>query len=72
MTEHTLIFNLETEEQIITVSPTIRFDEKLKEEILSQVLDEGMVIVYCLYKTEEERCLSCEHMIWMTTDRKKL
>jgi hypothetical protein len=36
-------------EQEVTVVPTVKIDPKLKEEILSQVEEQGMVIVHCSF-----------------------
>jgi hypothetical protein len=35
-----------------TATPAIKLDKKLREEILSQVHEEGMVIVHCTYLAE--------------------
>ena len=35
-----------------TVAPSVKLDNKLKNEILSQIHEEGMVIVHCLYNAE--------------------
>lgn len=45
-------FNIETEEQIITAIPAVKFDDKLKDEILSQIHEEKAVIVHCTYNAE--------------------
>ncbi len=45
-------YNIEIEEQIITVTPAVKVNDKLKEEILSQIHEEGMVIVHCTYNAE--------------------
>jgi hypothetical protein len=46
--------HVETEEHVetTTAAPAVRFDDKLKEEILSQIHEEGMVIVHCTYHAE--------------------
>jgi hypothetical protein len=36
----------------VPASPAIQFDDKLKEEILSQIHEEGVVIVHCIYNAE--------------------
>jgi hypothetical protein len=43
--------NIETAEHVETTTsaPDIKFDDKLKNEILSQIHEEGMVIVHCNY-----------------------
>jgi hypothetical protein len=32
-----------------TITPAVKIDEKLKDDILSQIQEEGMVIVHCCY-----------------------
>ncbi len=46
--------NVETEELVITptATPSVKLDKKLKDEILSQIHEEGMVIVHCTYYAE--------------------
>ena len=63
MTNDKPTFNIETEEQVVTATPAIKLDDNLKEEILRQVQEEGMVIVHCLYKAEEEGGIR----IWQST-----
>ena len=63
MTNRSPKLNIETEEQIIAAPPAVKFDDKLKEEILSQVQQEGMVIVHCHYEVEEEGGIR----IWQST-----
>ena len=43
--------NIETEEKVetTTATPAVKLDDKLKDEILSQIQVEGTVIVYCTY-----------------------
>ena len=43
--------NIETEEHVetTTAAPSVKLDKRLKEEILSQVQEEGTVIVHCSY-----------------------
>lgn len=43
--------NVEAEELLntTTTTPTVKLDNKLREEILSQIHEEGMVIVHCIY-----------------------
>jgi len=45
------IYNIETEEHVetTTATPVIKLDKKLKDEILSQIQEEGTVIVHCSY-----------------------
>ena len=45
-------YNVGTEENIATAIPAVRFDDKLKDEILSQIHEEGVVILHCLYHAE--------------------
>ena len=52
MTDLSPKFNIKTEEQILISTPAVKFDDKLKEEILSQIHEEGMVIVHCTYNAE--------------------
>jgi hypothetical protein len=55
MPESTQTFNIEAEGQLETsASPAVKLDEKLKDEILSQIHDEGMVIVHCSCNTDIE------------------
>jgi hypothetical protein len=56
-------YNIETEEQIVTANPAVKYDDKLKEEILSQIHEEGMVIVHCSYHAEIEGAVR----IWNST-----
>ncbi len=44
--------NNEEHPETITETPAVRFDDKLKDEILSQIQEEGMVIVHCIYNAE--------------------
>jgi hypothetical protein len=46
-------FNIETEGQVetTTVTPVVKLDEKLKDEILSQIQEEQVVIVHCSYSS---------------------
>ena len=46
--------NVEIEEHVETTTaiPAVKFDDKLKDEILSQIHEEGMVIVHCIYNAE--------------------
>jgi len=46
--------NVKTEEhpETTTESPVVRFDDKLKDEILSQIREQGMVIEHCIYNAE--------------------
>jgi hypothetical protein len=48
--------NIKSEEHVetTTAAPAIKFDDKLKNEILSQIHEEGMVIVHCTYSAEIE------------------
>ena len=48
---HTPTYNIETEEQVetTTATPAVKFDEKLKNEILSRIHEEKAVIVHCSY-----------------------
>jgi hypothetical protein len=57
--------NIETEEHMgtITEAPAVRFDDKLKDEVLSQIHEEGMVIVHCTYSVEIESYIR----IWKST-----
>jgi hypothetical protein len=43
--------NVETKEQVeaTTAAPAVKLDNKLRDEILSKIHEEGMVIVHCLY-----------------------
>ena len=47
----TLASNVETEEQVVitTTNPTVKLDDKLREEILSRIHEEKAVIVHCVY-----------------------
>lgn len=49
-------FNIVTEEPVetTTANPMVKLDKKLKDEILSQIQEEGMVIVHCTYHSEIE------------------
>jgi len=58
-------FNIETEEHVetTTAAPAVKFDAKLKDEILSQIHDEGMVIIHCSYDAEIDGSIR----IWNST-----
>ena len=58
-------FSIETGEQIDTTTAmtSVKLDEKLREEILSQIPDEGMVIVHCSYHSETDGGIR----IWRST-----
>jgi hypothetical protein len=58
-------FNTETEanQETTTAAPAVKFDDKLKEEILSQIHEEGMVIVHCSYDAEADGGIR----IWRST-----
>ena len=45
---------VETEEHVetTTATPAVKFDDKLKDEILSQIQEESVVIVHCTYNDE--------------------
>ena len=47
-------YNLKTKEHVDTasVTPDVKLAKELREEILSQVHEEGMVIVHCTYLAE--------------------
>jgi hypothetical protein len=49
-------YNPETDEQVIapTITPAVKLDEKLKDELLTQIQEEGMIIVYCSFTTDFE------------------
>ena len=57
--------NVETEEKVetTTAAPAVRLDEKLKDEILSQVQEEGTVIVHCSYASSYDDRIR----IWSST-----
>ena len=57
--------NTEPEEHTETTIavPAVRFDEKLKEEILGQIHEEKAVIVHCLYHAEIDGSIR----IWNST-----
>jgi hypothetical protein len=63
MTRYNPIFNIETAEQISTTVPAVKFEDKLKNEILSQIRTEEVVIVHCLYTAEIEGGIR----IWKST-----
>ncbi len=46
-------FNVETEEHVetTTATPAVKFDDKLMDEIQSQIHEEAVVIVNCSYST---------------------
>ena len=46
--------NVETEEYVVITDdkPKVKIHKKLKDEILSQIHEEGMVIVHCTYHAE--------------------
>ena len=48
-------YNAETEEQVITptLAPAVKLDEKLKDELLTQVQEENVVILHCSYDAVE-------------------
>jgi len=50
-------------EQEVTVVPSVKIDPKLKEEILSQVEEQGMVIVHCSFSTPRNMGIR----IWSST-----
>ncbi len=54
MSNFTPTYNIETEEHVETTTavPAVKFDDKLKEEILSQIHEEKAVIVHCTYNAE--------------------
>ncbi|MDP1623199.1 MAG: hypothetical protein Q8M08_12770 [Bacteroidales bacterium] len=58
-------YNVETEEHVETTiaTPAVRFDDKLKAEILNQVHEEGMVILHCTYNAETDGGIR----IWIST-----
>lgn len=60
-----MLFNANTEEQVQTdiLHPDLKLDEDLKEEILSEMIEEGMVIVHCAYTPKEDGLVR----IWVTT-----
>ena len=60
-----LKYNIETELHVETNTavPVVRFDDKLKDEILSQIHEERMVIVHCTYNSEIEGGIR----IWKST-----
>ncbi len=43
--------NTQTEEQVITptATPAVKLDKRLKDELLTQIQEESMVIVHCSY-----------------------
>ncbi len=47
-------YNIETEEHVesTTTVPAVKLEDKLMDEILSQIQEEGMVIVHCTYNAE--------------------
>lgn len=49
-------YNVETQEHVETTTavPSVRIDDKLKDEILSQIHEEKAVIVHCTYNAEIE------------------
>lgn len=57
--------NVETEQHVETSTgtPAVRFDENLKDEILSQIQEEGMVIIHCSYHAEMDGGIR----IWKST-----
>jgi hypothetical protein len=59
------ISSSETEEHVetTTTTPAVRFDDKLKDEILSRIHEEKAVIVHCMYHAEIDGGIR----IWKTT-----
>ena len=57
--------NVETGEKanVTTKEPVVKFDINLKEEILSQIHEEGMVIVHCTFNAESDTGIR----IWVST-----
>ena len=57
--------NIETEKHVETTTaiPAIKFDDKLKNEILSQIHEEKAVIVHCTYNAEIDGSIR----IWNST-----
>ena len=57
--------NVETEVHVETTTaiPAVKFEDKLKEEILGQIREEGVVIVHCTYSAE----ISGSIRIWKST-----
>jgi len=45
-------FNTRTEQQVVT--PAVKLDEGLKEELLALIQEEAMVVVHCSYKADIE------------------
>jgi len=43
--------NLETEEPQVTTTPSVKIEQDLKDEILSQIHEENTVIVHCSYNS---------------------
>jgi hypothetical protein len=58
-------FNIETEGQVetTTATPVVKLDEKLKDEVLSQIQEEKVVIVHCSCKSPIDSGIR----IWKTT-----
>jgi hypothetical protein len=50
-------------EQEVTLVPTVKIDPRIKDEVLSQVEEQGMVIVHCSYKSPIDSGIR----IWATT-----
>jgi hypothetical protein len=57
------IIQSEGNPETATANPSVKLDEEVREEILSQVLEEGMVIVHCTYHAEIDGGIR----IWRTT-----
>ena len=54
MSNPTPKYNIEIEEKVPTITdiPAFKFDNKLKDEILSQIHEEKAVIIHCTYNAE--------------------
>jgi len=49
-------YNTRTEEKVVTptLTPAVKLDEGLKQELLVQIQEEAMVVVHCSYTAEVE------------------
>jgi hypothetical protein len=58
-------YNIETKEHVesTTTTPAVKLEDKLKDEVLSQIHEEGMVIVHCTYSVEIDSYIR----IWKST-----
>ena len=51
MQHHTPTYNVEIVEPPVTILPTVKVDQEAVTEILSQVQEEGTVIIHCVYNS---------------------